>query len=367
MRMIVYIHPVMVAGPDEARPAPSPRWELYRLLGDAARLRLMALAAEEELAIGELAELLGEVQPSVSRHVAALRQAGVVGVRRQGTWTLVRLAAGAGDDPVVADALRTGRSLCERDGALGRVADVVRARESTTREFFARPGRSGAQAGPPGELAAYLAALAPLLPRRALAVDVGTGDGRLLEVLCPLYERVVAVDRSAAQLAIAAERVGLRGFTNVDLVEGEIDGAAALKAVRHRSRAGADAVFAARVLHHAPRPGDAVKAVAAMVRPGGALVVIEYERHEDEALRSQQADLWLGFEASELRRCAREAGLADVHVAKVPAVWCGAGPDRHVPWQVMTARAPEAAGAHDNESNPAPAATAARKHNGAKR
>ncbi|MFO0610692.1 MAG: metalloregulator ArsR/SmtB family transcription factor [Polyangiales bacterium] len=357
----------MVAGPDEARPAPSPRWELYRLLGDAARLRLMALAAEEELAIGELAELLGEVQPSVSRHVAALRQAGVVGVRRQGTWTLVRLAAGAGDDPVVADALRTGRSLCERDGALGRVADVVRARESTTREFFARPGRSGAQAGPPGELAAYLAALAPLLPRRALAVDVGTGDGRLLEVLCPLYERVVAVDRSAAQLTIAAERVGLRGFANVDLVEGEIDGAAALKAVRHRSRAGADAVFAARVLHHAPRPGDAVKAVASMVRPGGALVVIEYERHEDEALRSQQADLWLGFEASELRRYAREAGLADVHVAKVPAVWCGAGPDRHVPWQVMTARAPEAAGAHDSESNPAPAATAARKHNGAKR
>ena len=365
MRMFAYIHPVMVAGPDEARPAPSPRWELYRLLGDAARLRLMALAAEEELAIGELAELLGEVQPTVSRHVAALRQAGVVAVRRQGTWTLVRLAAG--DDPVVADAVRTGRALCERDGALGRVAEVIRARESTTREFFARPGRSGAQAGPPGELAAYLAALAPLLPRRALAVDVGTGDGRLLEVLAPLYERVVAVDRSAAQLAIAAERAALRGFDNVDLVEGEIDGAAALKAVRHRSKAGADAVFAARVLHHAPRPAEAFKAVAAMVRPGGVLVVIEYERHEDEALRSQQADLWLGFEAAELRRHARESGLVDVHVGKVPAVWCGAGPDRHVPWQFMTARAPDV-GAGETDHDPAPATTSpARKHNGAKR
>jgi len=361
--MFIYIHLVMVAGSDDARPAPSPRWELYRLLGDAARLRLMALAAEEELAIGELAELLGEVQPSVSRHVAALRQAGVVGVRRQGTWTLVRLAAGAGDDPVVADALQTGRSLCERDGALGRVAEVIRARESSTREFFARPGRSGAQAGPPGELAAYLSALSPLLPRRALAVDVGTGDGRLLEVLCPLYERVVAVDRSAAQLAIAAERVGLRGFDNVDLVEGEIDGAAALKAVRHRSKAGADAVFAARVLHHAPRPADAFKAVAAMVRPGGSLVGIEYERHEDEALRSQQADLWLGFEATELRRHARESGLVDVHVGKVPPVWCGAGPDRHVPWQIMTARAPDV-GASEHDHNPAPTA---RKTNGAKR
>jgi ArsR family transcriptional regulator len=359
----------MLSGPDDVRVASAARWELYRLLGDASRLRVMALVAEEELAIGELAELLGEVQPTVSRHVAALRQVGVLSVRRQGTWTLVRLAAGVMEDPVLLDALRTGRSLCERDGSLGRVAGVLQARERSTLEFFARPGRNGAQAGPPGELAAYLTAVAPLLPRRALAVDVGTGDGRLLEVLAPLYERVVAVDRSAAQLAIAAERITLRGFGNVELVEGEIDGSAALKAVRQRSRWGADAVFAARVLHHAPRPAETVKAVAAMVRPGGALVVIEYERHEDEALRSQQADLWLGFEASELRRFARAAGLVDVHVTKVPSTWCGAGPDRHVPWQVMTARAPDptAAGAPTDDPNPASPAAGTRRHHGVRR
>lgn len=323
--------------------APKARWELYRLLAEPARLRVMALAGEEELAVGELAELMGEVQPSVSRHVAALRQAGVVSVRRQGTWTLVRLGPGAADDAVVADALATGRSLCDRDGSLARVADVIRARESTTREFFARPGRNGAQPGPPSELAAYLSALAPLLPARALAVDAGTGDGRLLEVLAPLYERVVAVDRSAAQLAIAAERVALRGFDNVDLVEDELDGPKVRRAVRQRAKRGADAVFAARVLHHAPRPGETLRAIAALAAVGGAVVIVDYERHEDEAMRAQQADLWLGFEPAELRKLARAAGLDDVRFSKVPGAWCGGGADRHVPWMVMTARAADGA------------------------
>lgn len=326
------------------------RWELYRLLAEPVRLRLMALAGEEELAVSELAELLGEVQPNVSRHVATLRQAGVLQVRRQGTWALVRLAEGAESDPVTADALRTGRGLCERDGSLARVAEVLRAREATAREFFARPGRSGAQAGPPGEFAAYLAAVAPLIPSRGLAVDAGTGDGRLLEVLCPLYRHVVAVDRSAAQLAIARERVALRGFVNAELVEGELDDDAVRRAVARRAREGADAVFAARVLHHAKRPADAMRQLGALARPGGHVVVLDYEAHEDEALRAHQADLWLGFDPDDLRRYARAAGLVEASVTKVPAAWCGQGPDRHVPWQVLVARAPEAEPAREGRA-----------------
>lgn len=74
------------------------------------------------------------------------------------------------------------------------------------------------------------------------------------------------------------------------------------------------------MLHHAPRPAETLKAIASLARPGGAITVIDYERHEDEALRVQQADLWLGFEATELRRAARDAGLEEIHFTKVPAL-----------------------------------------------
>src|SRR5581483_7764911 len=115
-----------------------PRWELYRLLAEPVRLKLLALAAEEELSIGELAELLGESQPNVSRHAAALRQAALVRDRREGTRTLLRVASEVARDPVVADALASGRGLCDSDGVIARVAEVVRAREAAAHEFFAR-------------------------------------------------------------------------------------------------------------------------------------------------------------------------------------------------------------------------------------
>ena len=58
------------------------RLELYRVLAEPMRLRLLAAAAEEELSIGELAELFGEGQPNVSRHLAPLRRLGLLSERK---------------------------------------------------------------------------------------------------------------------------------------------------------------------------------------------------------------------------------------------------------------------------------------------
>src|SRR5579859_4697423 len=289
---------------------------------------MLALATDEELSIGELAELLGESQPNVSRHAAALRQAGLLQDRREGTRTLVRVPADRARDAVVADALASGKALCEKDGSLDRVGQVLRAREAAAHEFFARPGRARVDGLPP-EIGAYLAALAPLLPRRSLAVDAGTGDGRLLDVLAPVYDRVVAVDRADAQLGRARERIAARGFTNVTLVQGELDSVEVRRVVGDvEGGAGADAVFASRVLHHAPRPTRVVAQLASLCAPGGALVVIDYARHNDESMR-EQADAWLGFEPAELRRFARSAGLDGAHVTRLAPSLCGDGPDRH--------------------------------------
>src|SRR3954454_12095221 len=122
------------------------RWELYRVLAEPVRLRLLALAAEEELAIGELAALLGEGQPNISRHLPPLKQAGLVLVRREGTRGLVRIAEAATADPVVADALASGRALCEAEGSLARLAEILRERDQVARDFFAHESCSGREA-----------------------------------------------------------------------------------------------------------------------------------------------------------------------------------------------------------------------------
>jgi ArsR family transcriptional regulator len=334
---------VLLEGDRPDRPADVPRWELYRLLADPVRVRLLALVAEEELAVGELAEVLGEAQPKVSRHGAALRDAGLVGARKHGTWVLLRLAPGIDADPVVSDAVRTGRKLVEADGSLVRAMEIVRGRDARAREFFSRASGSGASEAP-SEIGAYLAALAPLFERRALAVDAGTGDGALLEVLGPVFDRVVAVDRSGAQLRLARSRAAQQALGNVHFVQAELGSPEMAQAVRGVRAEGADLVFASRVLHHAPQPARAVASLAELLRPagggaaGGALVVLDYAQHDDASLREAQADLWLGFSEDELVGFAREARLTDVAVRPIPPTLVGSGPDRHVRWQVLVGR-----------------------------
>jgi ArsR family transcriptional regulator len=310
------------------------RWELYRILAEPVRLRLLALAAEEELTIGELAELMGESQPNVSRHLAPLKQAGLVLVRRQGTRALARMSEAAAADPVVADALASGRALAEADGSLAKIREVLEARDRVAQEFFAQRGGSSDEVAEPGDATtAYVAALARLLPERHLAIDAGTGDGSLLDVLAPAFEHVIAVDRSEAQLDRARARVARRKLANVKLLKCEL-GAQELKS---EVGAGADVVFASRLLHHAPRPLDLLRQLARLTKKGGAVLVLDYARHDDESMRDE-ADLWLGFEPGELRALAKDAGLDDAEVVKLPSAWCGKGKDSHLPWQVMIAR-----------------------------
>ena len=324
---------------ESTAPIAPARWELYRLLAEPVRLRLLALAADEELAIGELAELLREGQPNVSRHVSPLRKAGLLSMRKHGTRVLVRLSEQAELDPVVADGVAAGRALCEADGSLQRVSEVVLQREESARAYFATAAEAKvASTELPGELPAYLTALSLLVRDRALAVDAGCGSGSVLDLLAPIFKDVVAVDREQVQLTLANQRLMRRGYTNVTLVCDAYDSDAVNELVRERG--GADVVFASRVLHHAPKPEAAIAALARLLKPEGALIVVDYVAHEDEALGERQADLWLGFSHEELIGFARRSGLTDTHVQTLGEGRCGDGLDSALSWHFMVARRP---------------------------
>jgi SAM-dependent methyltransferase len=291
--------------------ATQPRADLFRLLGDEDRLRLLALCADDELTVGELAALLGESQPQITKKSQPLRDVGLLAARREGTRTLLRSAT-PGDDPVLAAALAEGRALCERDGSLARVAALVAQRDEASRRYFesASAGPDVAPAIAENELAAYLPILAPLLPGRALAVDVGTGEGALLPLLSPLYERVIAVDRSAARLARCGARIAALGLPNVRLREGAVEDAtlAAELSQEVAGRGGADLVLMIRVLHHVARPVEAIAGAARLLRPGGHLIIVDYLPHDDERVR-EQGHVWLGFDAAMLQAGLTRAGL----------------------------------------------------------
>lgn len=282
----------------------SGRADLFRLLGDEDRLRLLALCAEEELTVGELAQLLGESQPQVTKKTQPLREVGLLASRRDGTRTLLKTDVESDPrDAVIAAALEEGRSLCSKDGSLAKVPRVIAAREELSRRLFETPAQDTPAPAADSALA-WAGLLAPLLPGRALAVDIGTGEGTLLPLLSPLYERVIAVDRSAARLARCSANIASWGLPNVRLREGSVDDAALVQEIGAR----ADLVVMGRVLVHASRPQDVIAAAARLLHPGGHLAIVDYLPHDDESLR-EQGHVWLGFEPNKLRTWLEAAKL----------------------------------------------------------
>ncbi len=76
---------------------------LFLALADKTRLRLLALMADGPVAVGFLADSIGESQPKVSRHLAYLRRAGIVSTRREGKWIYYGISGPA--DSAVNDVL----------------------------------------------------------------------------------------------------------------------------------------------------------------------------------------------------------------------------------------------------------------------
>jgi ArsR family transcriptional regulator, arsenate/arsenite/antimonite-responsive transcriptional repressor len=73
----------------------------FRALADRTRLRLLNLMGKDEVCVCFFVEILKTNQPKISRHLAYLRRAGIVGARREGQWMHYRIV-----EPADADAAR---------------------------------------------------------------------------------------------------------------------------------------------------------------------------------------------------------------------------------------------------------------------
>ena len=303
-------------------------------------MRLLALCAEEELTVSELAEVLQDSQPQISRKAQPLRAAGLLSARKDGTRTYLKTAieVDGKDAAIVLSGLEEGRRLCQRDHSLARLPKVLLAREDRSQRFF--DDVAAAEPVASNSSLQFLPLLKPLLGARAegLVVDVGAGDGVLLPLLSPLFQRVFAVDRSAARLSACATVIASHNLGNVRLLQGAVDDAFVAESCFHEG--GAAVVVVARTLHHAARPAELLAACGRLLRDDGVVVVVDYLPHEDEAMR-EQGDIWLGFGEDVLVRHVREAGLSPITVGgsvlTAPMTAPQGHADSHLPWQWLAA------------------------------
>lgn len=279
-----------------------------RAVAEPTRLRILALAARGPFCVTEFTEILGQSQPRLSRHLRLLHEAGLLERLREGAnaWyglppedspgaalgRAVLAHLPAGDAGLAGDARQAARVLAER------------ARVAT--ESFHRAGAEWDEMralGLPAE--AVEQALLDLLPRGRLGrlLDIGTGTGRLLELLAPRVAAGVGVDASRAMLALARARLARVGLAHCSVRLAD------MYRLPLPDR-GFDLVVLQMVLHHAETPGAALAEAARVLRPGGILLAVDLAPHANADCLQRLAHRWPGFSDGEMRHLLGAAGLA---------------------------------------------------------
>jgi ArsR family transcriptional regulator len=283
---------------------------IFRALADSTRLRIVALLRAMELSVGELAQVLGQSQPRVSRHVKILCDAGLVERRKEGSWVFVALGAHAKVQPILAalDSWSEADHWTVADEA--RLAAVRADRASAAAEWFeANAGEWDAIRSLHVADSEVEAAMARALgdTRLGCLIDIGTGTGRMLELFAPLAENALGIDRSSEMLRLARAKLSERGLANAELRQADLyalplaDGAA-------------DAALLHHVLHFAQQPGAAIGEAARVLSDGGRLLIVDFAPHDREELRSRDAHTRLGFSDEQILGWFGHAGLAPVLV-----------------------------------------------------
>jgi ArsR family transcriptional regulator len=282
--------------------------KIFKILADPTRVRILRLLEQEELIVGELMSILGMAQSRVSRHLAILREAGLLADRRDGTFVAYRLVLP--DEGPWHDVWELARrSLAsdpttERDDTMLR-RTLAKRKTQAGRNFFDELGGAEWDALRPilGDDLLRARATSLLVPPGLWVADIGTGTGVLAIELAALGLDVIGIDRSEAMLAAA------RAKRSKDTSSGRLEFQAGDAHALPLTDDSIDAAFAHMVLHSLEEPARAVREMARIVRPGGQIVLVDFLPHEHLWMQHELGLLWLGFEETTVREWIGEAGL----------------------------------------------------------
>ncbi|MCB2066668.1 MAG: metalloregulator ArsR/SmtB family transcription factor [Erythrobacter sp.] len=283
---------------------------ILKAMADLTRMRVLRLVQAMELSVGELAQVLGQSQPRVSQHVAKLADAGLVHRHREGSWVFLRPAPASPLNQAAARLLATAENEDPDFAALARadrerLDTIRRAREAEAQAYFAAHAGQWdelrAMLGPSEAVeAAILAALAGHEPGQL--ADIGTGTGRIAELLASSCDHLVALDKSPDMLRLARARLQRLDTGSVELVQADFSALPFPSATF-------DTVVFHQVLHYAADLAAPLAEAARVCRPGGRLVIADLAAHAHEELRSRHAHSRLGFAPEAMADALRAAGF----------------------------------------------------------
>jgi len=291
-----------------------PAVEALKAIGEPSRLRIIAVLRHGECSVSDLCEILGQSQPRISRHLRLLVDAGVCTRHREGTFVFFGLKRRTTDDEQYA-ALTQGilRSLDSSDPQIAadreRLHDVRQRRAAAAHQHFASVADEWDR-----ESAHHVSqhvvehALTSALDRSLGTgnvgdiIDIGTGTGRMIELLADRSTRIVGLDTNPAMLRVARATLDSAGIHQAELRHTDLFS----PPVEPEQF---ELVIVHQVLHYLDDPDRAIHAISRLASPGGSVVIVDLMTHTNETLRTEHAHRRLGFDATQMSNWCLSAGL----------------------------------------------------------
>jgi len=278
-----------------------------RAAGEHTRLRILALCARGELSVSELTQILGQSQPRVSRHLKLMVEAGLLERLPEGAQVYFRVSDRV-EVSKLAHALvglipESDMSL-NRD--LSRLQQVRDARTKRAQDYFHKVAKSWdtirAMHVPQKELEQALLEVIGPEPVGEL-LDIGTGTGRMLQILADRVTRGVGVDLSSGMLAVARSNIEQAGMAHIHVRKGDmyqlpLDDASIDLAILHM------------VLHYSDDPAEVIREAGRVLRTDGRLILVDFAVHTEEYLRSEFRHHRLGFSDDEISQYFGNSGFS---------------------------------------------------------
>lgn len=272
---------------------------------DESRLRILHILGYGALSVNEISTVLGMGQSRVSRHLKILTEAGLLESQREGSWVYYRLNEpggikfGEGFLALLAG-FKDAMPFSEKDWQ--GTEKVLSERTKMSNTFFDSIGKNWekVQQGVMNPTV-YREKILSYLPKKIHTIlDLGCGPGTLLHDMAPRANKVIGIDTSRKM--IEAARTAHMENKKISFLEARLEELP----VKDGS---ADAVVASMVLHHVSNPPLVIQEAARILKEKGILCLVDLKKHNQEFMRDNYADLWLGFQPELLSEWLSHAGF----------------------------------------------------------
>lgn len=281
---------------------------IFRALADPTRVRIMLLLLKMELAVGELAQILEQSQPRISRHIRILDEAKLAERRKEGSWVFLR--PGKASELEVLHRIFRSDKVALSDQAVNdeeKLALVREARAEMAERYFAAHAQEWDAIRslhlPENEVEEAMLALLKGTDFGHL-LDIGTGTGRMVELFGPFADKVTALDKSPEMLRLA--RAKILGNESDENEQAALARKTELKLgdFNHLpvNDAKINSAILHQVLHYAPHPEAVLAEVSRVLVHNGIILIVDFAAHDREDLRTAHAHARLGFSDDSIER-----------------------------------------------------------------